>query len=311
MTTSARSLYSHSARGTHVAGLTHEHCHRGARGAQRHRGPRLRGDVPRTLADPGTAHPGRACGRLRARDALLLMLADAASNPVLTTVALGRDLPDTGESRRGVVDDPQALAELEAASDTPAPDPQHPHQGRPLTRADALPLRHRPAQEPAELVDIGAAPCMGWDDEGCCANRRVTHLAAFEHEGLTFAPFLEAINPARVRGRNPLFQVIANQDHWADPGRYSACGHSLVPSGRDVRPRLIVVEPDDLSVEMQYATDRALAKRLQSPLNQVVAESHRPFSVIDMLLKKERRLVLGAFAGEAWLVADLTPTATR
>jgi amino acid adenylation domain-containing protein len=152
------------------------------------------------------------------------------------------------------------------------------------------------------------------------ARVREADLVAFEHDALPFDGLVEAINPPRVRGRNPLFQVMLSyQDRSADPEEILGLQGDmrLAPNGAAMFDLdFIVVEDDDLTVELQYATDlfdaataEALAERLEVLLTQVVADPQRPVGAIEVLLEEERRLVLGAFAGEPAPAAELTLTA--
>ncbi len=115
------------------------------------------------------------------------------------------------------------------------------------------------------------------------ARVREADLVAFEHDALPFDRLVEAINPPRVRGRNPLFQVMLSyQDRGADPGEILGLPGDmrLAPNGAAMFDLdFIVVEADDLTVELQYASDlfdaataEALAERLELLLTQVTAD---------------------------------------
>ena len=150
------------------------------------------------------------------------------------------------------------------------------------------------------------------------ARVREADLVAFEHDALPFDRLVEALNPARVRGRNPLFQVMLSyQDRSGDREEILGLDGDmrLAPNGAAMFDLdFIVVESDELTVELQYATDlfdaataEALAERLELLLAQVVAEPQRPVGAIDVLLEEERRLVFGAFAGEPEPGPELEP----
>jgi amino acid adenylation domain-containing protein len=141
------------------------------------------------------------------------------------------------------------------------------------------------------------------------ARVREADLVAFEHDALPFDRLVEALNPPRVRGRNPLFQVMLSyQERSAEPTALLGLEGDmrLAPNGAAMFDLdFIVVESDALTIELQYATDRfdaptaqALTERLERLLAQVVADPQRRVGTIDVLLEDERRLVLGAFAGD-------------
>ncbi|MGH2942327.1 MAG: condensation domain-containing protein, partial [Solirubrobacteraceae bacterium] len=153
------------------------------------------------------------------------------------------------------------------------------------------------------------------------ARVRDADLAAFEHDALPFDRLVEAANPPRVPGRNPLFQVMVSfQDRGARPPEVPGLESelTLAPIGSskfDLDFSAIEIR-GRLSVELQYVTDRfdaataeALAERLEALLTQVVADPHRPVSAIDVLLEEERRHVLGGFAADPAPAAELTLTA--
>jgi non-ribosomal peptide synthetase component F len=113
--------------------------------------------------------------------------------------------------------------------------------------------------------------------------------------------------------------MLSYQDRSADPEEILGLQGDmrLAPNGAAMFDLdFIVVEDDDLTVELQYATDlfdaataEALAERVELLLTQVVADPQRPVGAIEVLLEEERRLVLGAFAGKPAPAAELTLTA--
>ncbi len=136
------------------------------------------------------------------------------------------------------------------------------------------------------------------------ARVREADLVAFEHDALPFDRLVEALNPPRVRGRNPLFQVMLSyQDRSEEPAALLGLEGEmrLAPNGAAMFDLdFIVVESDALTIELQYTTDRfdvetaqALTERLERLLAQVVAEPQRPVGAIDVLLEEERRLGAG------------------
>ncbi|MFS8202197.1 amino acid adenylation domain-containing protein [Streptomyces sp. CWNU-52B] len=133
---------------------------------------------------------------------------------------------------------------------------------------------------------------------------RESALAAFEHQDLPFDRVVEAVNPARVAGRNPLFQVMLGY-HYRPDGDADLLGLSTEWSEMDTgRAKFdlhftFVDEPDQLVLLLDYAADLCdeptadrLAGRLVRLLEQVTGTPDLPVRDVQVLAPEERARVL-------------------
>ncbi|MDH2428009.1 non-ribosomal peptide synthetase [Sphaerisporangium sp. TRM90804] len=135
------------------------------------------------------------------------------------------------------------------------------------------------------------------------ARVRDADLAAFEHQDLPFEQVVEALNPPRVPGRNPLFQVMLGYHHRPDgdpdvldlptewwPARIETAKFDLdftfVDHTGEDRVVLLLEYAADLADE---GTARALAERTVDLLARLADDSGRPVGHISVLTEAERR----------------------
>ena len=131
---------------------------------------------------------------------------------------------------------------------------------------------------------------------------RDTDLAAFEHAGLPFQQVVEAVNPPRTPGRNPLFPVmIGYLTRPADDGEVLGLpvAWSEQPAA-EAKFELDVTFVDHgegagLTLLLEYAADlverddaRRLADRLAELLDTLAAAPDRPVARIDVRTRPER-----------------------
>nr|WP_307795957.1 non-ribosomal peptide synthetase [Amycolatopsis sp. 195334CR] len=154
-------------------------------------------------------------------------------------------------------------------------------------------------------TDLSGDPAF---DEVLSRVREVS-FAAFEHQDLPFERVVEVVNPERVTGRNPLFQVMVAYHHrpggdpdvlglpteWLD----ADTGVSQFDLGFVVIDR---PEAGELTLQLNYSAERfdvstasALADRLVRLLDQVGSEPRRPVGSLEVLTAAEREQVLHAF----------------
>ncbi len=132
------------------------------------------------------------------------------------------------------------------------------------------------------------------------ARTRATDLAAFDDQDVPFELVVEALNPPRAAGRNPLFQVMSGYHRLADHGgtRLGLPAEWVDMPFRHAKFDLHVtlVEPPDgsLVVLLDHALDRvdtagaqALLERLVGLLTQVAADPDRPVGALDVLLPSD------------------------
>ncbi|MHA6757718.1 non-ribosomal peptide synthase/polyketide synthase [Streptacidiphilus sp. PAMC 29251] len=141
------------------------------------------------------------------------------------------------------------------------------------------------------------------------ARVRETDLAAFEHQDLPFDRVVEAVNPPRLLGRNPLFQVMTGYHHRPDgdpqvlglptewwPTRFGAAKFDLdftfVDHTAENRVTLLLEYATDLA---DRSTAEALVQRAVSLLVALAADPERPIGRIPVLTDAERRDSLGAW----------------
>jgi Condensation domain len=137
------------------------------------------------------------------------------------------------------------------------------------------------------------------------ARVRAADLAAFEHQDLPFGDLVEAIAPARDRGRTPLVDVMVAY-HKRPPEHERPLGldgdvHVAHTGAAKFDLDLMLVEdPGGLVLHVEYRsalfdaeTIAELAARFERLLEQVLADPARRLSSIDVLLDGERERLLG------------------
>ncbi|NEA64769.1 amino acid adenylation domain-containing protein [Streptomyces sp. SID12488] len=147
------------------------------------------------------------------------------------------------------------------------------------------------------------------------ARVRESSLAAFEHQDLPFDQVVEALNPARVSGRNPLFQVMLGY-HYRPDGDPDVLGMPTEWFDMDTGMAkfdlhfTFVDEPDRLTLLLEYATDLCdeptatrTAGRLVRLLEQVAGQPDVPVRDLEVLAESERA-VLGDWNDTAQEVAS-------
>ncbi|MFE7932588.1 non-ribosomal peptide synthase/polyketide synthase [Streptomyces sp. NPDC057456] len=143
------------------------------------------------------------------------------------------------------------------------------------------------------------------------ARVRESSLAAFEHQDIPFDRVVEAVNPPRVAGRNPLFQVMLGYHHRPDGDPDTLLGlpadwYDLDTGTAKFDLDFTFVDESDacgrITLLLEYATDLAdpgtaalLAERLALLLERVVGAPDAPLAGLDVLTPDERRDALGAW----------------
>ncbi|MFF7981302.1 non-ribosomal peptide synthase/polyketide synthase [Streptomyces sp. NPDC007901] len=133
---------------------------------------------------------------------------------------------------------------------------------------------------------------------------RESSLSAFEYQDLPFDRVVEALNPPRAAGRNPLFQVMLGYHHRPD-GDPDVLGLATEWFDMDTGMAKFdlhftyVDESDRLVLILEYATDlfdaataALLADRAVRVLEHVSAEPDLPIRDLDVLDEDERTRVL-------------------
>ncbi|WP_406209737.1 amino acid adenylation domain-containing protein [Kitasatospora sp. NBC_01560] len=152
---------------------------------------------------------------------------------------------------------------------------------------------------------------------------RDTDLAAFAHQDLPFDRLVEAVNPPRVPGRHPLFQVMLGYQHNdGQGGRLLGLQSRILPFELGAAKFELdfnfeeTSSAEEIDIAFEYATDlyergtaEALVERLLAVLEQVGADPQRRIGSLDVLTSGERGL-LGEWAATgrelpAASVADL------
>ncbi|WP_229916012.1 non-ribosomal peptide synthetase [Streptomyces fructofermentans] len=139
---------------------------------------------------------------------------------------------------------------------------------------------------------------------------RESSLAAFEHQDLPFDRVVEALNPPRVAGRNPLFQVMLGY-HYRPDGDPDLLGLPTEWSDTDTGTAkfdldFTFVDEGEQSgrivLLLEYATDlvdpgtaELLAERLVLLLRRAAAAPDAPLAAIDVLTAAEREAATGAW----------------
>ncbi|GAA3069847.1 hypothetical protein GCM10010464_37650 [Pseudonocardia yunnanensis] len=149
------------------------------------------------------------------------------------------------------------------------------------------------------------------------ARTRETDLAAFDHQDVPFDLVVEALNPPREAGRNPLFQVMSGYHRLTDHGGtrlgLSARWFALPTTHAKFDLHVTVVDHPDgaVTVLLDHALDRVdgtgaelLLARLVGLLEQVAADPDRPIGTVEMLTPAERATVIDP--GTAHEVPDRT-----
>ncbi|MFF4156093.1 amino acid adenylation domain-containing protein [Streptomyces sp. NPDC001678] len=141
---------------------------------------------------------------------------------------------------------------------------------------------------------------------------RQTDLAAYAHQDVPFERLVEVLNPPRVPGRNPLFQVeLGVQENVAEELGFPGLTATVLPVGAAAVPFDLSFElnartdasgPAGVSGRLDYSTElfdpstaRALVERLLGILRQVAADPSLPVSRLDVLGDAERELLLTEF----------------
>ncbi|MFF2382011.1 non-ribosomal peptide synthase/polyketide synthase [Streptomyces sp. NPDC058108] len=138
---------------------------------------------------------------------------------------------------------------------------------------------------------------------------RESDLAAFEHQDLPFDRVVEALNPPRMAGRNPLFQVMLGYHHrpdgdpdllglpteWYDMDTGTAkfdLDFTFVDGGADGQVTLLLEYATDL---VDPDTAALLAERLLLLLRRAAAAPDLPLAALDLLTEDERSAATGAW----------------
>ncbi|MGB3438125.1 MAG: amino acid adenylation domain-containing protein [Actinophytocola sp.] len=141
------------------------------------------------------------------------------------------------------------------------------------------------------------------------ARVRAADLAAYDHQDVPFEHLVEALNPARVADRTPLFQhmVVLQNNAEADftlPGLDTTV--TPVATGAAKFDLVLAMRESGHGLDgaMEYAADRfdantatALVTRLGRVLAAVAADPAVRIGAIDLLDPVERDLLTGAWAG--------------
>ncbi|UWE13786.1 non-ribosomal peptide synthase/polyketide synthase [Actinacidiphila bryophytorum] len=137
---------------------------------------------------------------------------------------------------------------------------------------------------------------------GLLGRVREAALAAFEHQDLPFDQLVEALNPPRIAGRNPLFQVMLGYHHrpGGDPdlfGLPTSWPDTAAGTAKFDLDFTVVDEGDAggrLTLLLEYAADRfdqdtadLLAERLELLLRQVARDADLPVAALDVLTPAE------------------------
>ncbi|WP_338020557.1 non-ribosomal peptide synthase/polyketide synthase [Amycolatopsis sp. CB00013] len=127
---------------------------------------------------------------------------------------------------------------------------------------------------------------------------READLAAFSHGDLPFESVVERLNPPRVPGRNPLFQVMVGYHRQSDahdvlglPAEWFEMDTGMAKFDLHFT---MVDDGTTATLMLEYAEDLAgettavrLLDRLTSLLEQVTAEPERPVAALDILVGDE------------------------
>ncbi|KAA0084465.1 non-ribosomal peptide synthetase [Mycolicibacterium sp. P9-64] len=142
-------------------------------------------------------------------------------------------------------------------------------------------------------ADVSGNPSF----EELLARVRTADLAAFAHQELPFERLVEELNPPRVAGRNPLFNVFVGYHlrdgedtemfglptQWSEPLVTAAMfdlGFTLIDERADGRATIMAEFSSDLFDESSV---RRLTERLATILRQVAGDSAVAIGAIDLL----------------------------
>ncbi|MFD5626604.1 non-ribosomal peptide synthase/polyketide synthase [Streptomyces sp. NPDC127072] len=151
-------------------------------------------------------------------------------------------------------------------------------------------------------TDLSGAPSF----TELLARVRESALTAFEHQDMPFDRVVEAVNPTRLAGRNPLFQVMLGYHRrpggdpdvlgmpteWfdMDTGKAKVDLHfTFVDETEAGRLELLLHYAGDL---FDHGTAEHLAERLVRLLERFADDPAKPVTEPDLLDARERRLVL-------------------
>ncbi|WP_152529488.1 condensation domain-containing protein, partial [Nocardiopsis chromatogenes] len=149
---------------------------------------------------------------------------------------------------------------------------------------------------------------------------RAADLAAFDNADLPFDRVVDAVGPARVPGRNPLFQVMVSHQTRPERARRvlgldTAVDDGALHSARfDLEFEFVETPGDEgCTASVRYAADlfdretaEGLADRLARVLAEAVAAPERPVSAFDVLTPAERKELEDARSGTTHPVRNRT-----
>ncbi|WP_372411626.1 amino acid adenylation domain-containing protein [Streptomyces luteireticuli] len=142
---------------------------------------------------------------------------------------------------------------------------------------------------------------------------RENDLAAFAQQDLPFDSLVEAVNPVRVPGRHPLFQVMLGyQNNDGQGGRLLGLESRILPFELGAAKFELdfnfeeTPSTEEIDIAFEYRTDlydrstaEALVERLLSLLAQVAEDPSRRIGALDVLTEWEHGAVLGEWA-DTW-----------
>nr|WP_237514660.1 non-ribosomal peptide synthase/polyketide synthase [Streptomyces sp. SID4945] len=145
------------------------------------------------------------------------------------------------------------------------------------------------------------------------ARVRESSLAAFEHQDLPFDRLVEAVNPPRVTGRNPLFQVMLGYHHRPEGDAATLLGlpaewYDMDTGTAKFDLDFTFVDASDadggITLLLEYATDLAapetaalLAERLVLLLDRAARTPGVPLRDLDILTPEEHAKATGTWDG--------------
>ncbi|MGQ4712493.1 amino acid adenylation domain-containing protein [Streptomyces anulatus] len=139
---------------------------------------------------------------------------------------------------------------------------------------------------------------------------RATDLAAFAHQDLPFELLVEKLNPERVAGRHPLFQIaLGLQNATPEPRGLTGLDTRAEPLGNKTSRFDLLINlverhdaegrPAGLGGVAEYSTDlfdadtvHRLTAQLERLLRAAVADPERPIGDLDVLTPQDRRRLL-------------------
>jgi amino acid adenylation domain-containing protein/non-ribosomal peptide synthase protein (TIGR01720 family) len=147
---------------------------------------------------------------------------------------------------------------------------------------------------------------------------RETDLAAFSHQDVPFERVVEALNPPRAAGRNPLFQVmLAHQHRSGQGGPFLGLPrehHPLADTTAKFDLDVTLVDDADagtVTLHLAHADDRVdratagqLLERLVVLLTAVAADPDRPLRAVDVATRADRAALGRAAAAQAPRAVD-------